>query len=151
MIKPRDSQKNAVYSWERAVEKKFKLNHSLSLDECQQLINRIWAKHSRQPPPIVKDGRARRSACYEDWGHCIKLPVPQRRPMVVLHELAHALLRRQWKEPGHGKCFARIVLDLYCKEFSIPLAEIKRLAIYQRPRRVRFALLKNVNQILKLV
>lgn len=152
MAKPRDSQRSAVYKWERAVVKKFNLDASLNLSECQAYTNWVWAKWYKSQPPLIKDGRGRRSAChYYDWRigrSVIKLPKPARSHWYILHEIAHAMLwSKKNGEPPHGKMFARLLLDLFCSEFKLPLAEVKRIGIQQSPRRVKFSPLSKMGHV----
>ena len=93
-MKKKDSQKSAVYKWESTIENKYSLDRRLSLEECRQIVDQAWPKMSAERAPIVKDGRRRRTPCYESWSHAIKLPKHSRRSIIVLHELVHALLKR---------------------------------------------------------
>lgn len=145
-MKRRDSQRQAVYRWEWALERRFKLERYLTLSECRALIEYHWDQRSRLSPPKITDGRGRRIACYQKWGHLIKLPRALRRPVVVLHETAHGLLSNRYVV-AHGREFARLVFDMYCQEFELPRSEVRMLAVHQKPRRVRFATL---SQMVKL-
>lgn len=146
---PRDSQKQAVYNWEMALEKKLNLAHLMSLEDCQALVNKIWVKYrgNRLKPPKVKDGRRRKVPIYEPWSHYIKLPRWSRSKIVVLHETAHALLR--YRNIAHGPVFARLVFDLWCSELNLDRSMVRRMASEQRPRRVRLALRAEVEQHFK--
>ena len=133
----RDSQRSALYAWEHRVFQAFPaLNRRLSLAECRDYLGRVW--HDYRPgtePPTLTDGRGRRSACGSRWR--IALPVWARKPGVLLHETAHALLDGH-PEP-HGPEFARLFLEMMVHYEGAAAAEIRTLAVHQRPRRVRFA------------
>ena len=147
----RDSQRNAVYQWEESLWKEFGLRprDPMSLKDCQHLINKIWKKHEKTlaSPPIVKDGRARRRACYER--HSIKLPRWSRFPAVVLHETAHGLLRDHKNLPAHGPVFARLLFDLMCHEFKLCRSTVRRMANHQTPRKVRLALRRDLQKYIR--
>lgn len=135
----RDSQRSAVYAWERALEERFPhLKTKMSLEECGELIARVWEDHRPgQTPPQLGDGRRRRTACGSR--HSICLPRWARHPSVVLHEVAHGLAAFVAPGPAHGPGFARVFLDLLAHYAKIPANEARALAVHQKPRRVRFA------------
>lgn len=132
----RDSQRQAVYNWERGLMAKFP-SPELTLAECTELVNRVWRDYRPDSvPPKVLDGRGRSKACGSRWQ--IKLPRWARRPIVVLHEVAHALL--DGKElMFHGREFAMLVLELWNRYAGVPRDVARAAAIHQKPRRVRFA------------
>ena len=113
---------------------------ALSLYDCQQLVARVWHDYLEAPPPLVTDGRARRTACYVYDDHEIRLPRWSRTEMVVLHETAHAIL---WaalpSAAGHGPEYARLYLDLLDYYAGVDPAVARWRGAHQRPRRVRFA------------
>ena len=132
----RDSQRQAVYDWENKILNLANQTNgaSMTLEECVALVERVWADyHPNVKPPIVLDGRGRRRACGGRWK--IKLPRWSRKPIVVLHETAHALQRQQ---PWHGPEFARLVLELWVRYAGVPKAMARSLGVNQKPRRVRF-------------
>lgn len=131
-----DSQRQAVYDWERSLPQ-WESHGSLTLDECKALVARVWADYlpSRAMPP-VHDGRGRRKAGGASWG--VFLPRWSRSPMVVLHEVAHALTMTS--TDWHGPEFATTCLELWAR--SVPgfdKAAARKAGIAQRPRRVHFA------------
>ncbi|NKB86703.1 MAG: hypothetical protein GKS06_00580 [Acidobacteria bacterium] len=134
----RDSQRSAVYTWERKLPAW--PGPPLSLPECQQLVARVWNDHLDAPAPHVTDGRSRRTACYVYDDHQIRLPRWSRSLMVVLHETAHAHL---WaalpNAAGHGPEYARLYLDLLERYAGVDPETARWRGSRQRPRRVRFA------------
>lgn len=51
----------------------------------------------------------------------------------------HALLDGCSPEPWHGPTFARLFFEMIVHYERVPAAEIRRLAVHQKPRRVWFA------------
>ena len=131
----RDQQRSAVYAWERAIEAAFPdVSRKLPLSECGDYIARVWNDYRPGTnPPELGDGRGRSHACGSRWS--IKLPVWARKPIVVLHEVAHALTPAD----RHGPLFARLFFELLTHYEKVPAAKIRSLAVHQKPRRVRFA------------
>jgi len=132
----RDSQRSAVYCWEDKIRKRWPANDlKLTLKQCASLIIKVWDDYRPgQETPKLKDGRGRRRPCGSRWE--IKLPRWSRCQIVVLHEIAHSL---QQQQPWHGPEFARLFLELLVHYAGIPAREAKTMAMYQKPRRVRFA------------
>lgn len=132
----RDSQRKAVYAWEEKVaELADGANRPITLDECHDLVVRVWGDYfPGLDPPEVVDGRGRRSPCGSR--ERIALPRFARRPIVVLHEVAHSF---DPEGPAHGPCFARLALELYSRYAGVSKAQAKSLGVHQKPRRVRFA------------
>lgn len=138
MRRPRDSQRSALYRWERALPGW--PGPRFSLADCQGLVNRIWHDAGTGSRPEVRDGRGRRHACYCPSTHQIRLPRWSRSRMIVLHEIAHALLRRREDLAWHGPEFAGVYLDLLVRHAGVALAEALASAGAQRPRKVRVEL-----------
>lgn len=132
----RDSQRSAVYRWGSALAEKYpRLHRELTLAECEELVFRVWDDYrTGTEPPEVLDGRGRRRACATRWR--IKLPRWARRPDVVLHEVSHALGPGG---PGHGRAFARLLLELLNRYEGVPIREARAIGMNQKPRRVHFA------------
>lgn len=136
MSAARDSQRSAVYAWERQVARKYPaLKRELTLEQCREMVHRVWEDYfgSASKPPEILDGRGRRRACGGRWS--ISLPRWSRSPYVVLHETAHAFGAHH----QHGPNFARLYLELMNRYEGIPLGETRTLGVHQKPRRVRFA------------
>ena len=137
MKQPRDSQRTAVYRWERGFATW--PGDKLSLAECRELIWRVWSDHLDSEPPTIGDGRGRRSACYIFEDHQIRLPRWSRTEYVVLHEVAHGLVWAMLpRAAAHGEEFARLYLDLLGRYAEIDVDLARAAGEQQRPRRVRF-------------
>lgn len=133
MSKTRDFQRARVYAWERAelgpfpvtsshfvrkaagggYRRKYRMETNghkiLTLAECKELVEKVWAKlRPGRLPPEVLDGRGRRSAC--GCRQYIKLPWWSRVRSVVLHETAHSLTTT-----GHGPEFLACYLELLAR------------------------------------
>lgn len=135
----RDSQRSALYAWEHQILVAFPaLSRKLTLDECRAYLLQVWQDYRPDTlPPEITDGRGRRNACGSR--RRIALPVWARKPGVLLHETAHALLDGCSPEPWHGPTFARLFFEMIVHYERVPAAEIRRLAVHQKPRRVWFA------------
>lgn len=137
MQRPRDGQRKALYTWERSLPGW--PGAPLSLRECQALVEMVWRERTTGAPPLVRDGRGRRHACYAPAPHDIRLPRWSRRSMIVLHEVAHALLGARIELAWHGPEFAALYLELLGRHLELDTASARRLGAGQRPRRVHFA------------
>lgn len=149
MSPTRDSQRSALYAWERALPEW--PGREMSLAGCQELVRRVWGDHLRSDAPLVTDGRGRRRACYAPHNHQIRLPRWSRTSMVVLHETAHAILfatDAPDDRAHHGPEFARLYLNLLYHYDGIDLSRARSAAIHLRPRRVYFARLDDVLALL---
>ena len=134
----RDSQRSAVYAWERALPAW--PGAALTLVECQEMVSRVWHDHLEASSPRVTDGRSRRTACYVYEDHEIRLPRWSRTAMVVLHEAAHAILWAVLPETaGHGPEYARLYLDMLERYADVDPDIARWRGAHQRPRRVHFA------------
>ncbi len=106
----RDSQRTKLYSAEDGVEwgQAF-----ASVEATQAFVDKIvqseyWDRFDHAPRVlIVRDGRGRRHACMRRsyYGGEICMPKWSRSPLIVLHELAHALGSES--EAFHGSEFAK--------------------------------------------
>lgn len=120
MKKPRDSQRARLYRAERGRlgEPSVHAPPTMTMTEIRRWVGRLtrsswWRRRFPGCRYIaVRDGRGRRSAAGQNCGHfgVIKLPRWARNPLVVLHEVAHAVQPR--RTAAHGPEFARIYLDL---------------------------------------
>jgi hypothetical protein len=133
---PRDSQRSAIYKWEREIAQAHPdLRRALTLAECEDMVRLVWKHYGRDGPmPAIKDGRGTRHA--RGGAQAISLPVWSRQPYIVLHETAHALVP---VAPWHGRVFARVFADLLVRFGGVPRAEVFDAGRKQKPRRVWFA------------
>lgn len=131
----RDTQRSAVYAWEKNVQSlNPQLTRKLTLAECRAYIVRVWNDYRPgTEPPRLSDGRGRRRACASRWE--IKIPVWARQPFTVLHEVAHSLTPVE----GHGPVFARLYFELLVHYEGVGAKEARAMAVHLKPRRVRFA------------
>jgi hypothetical protein len=138
--RPRDNQRTAVYRWEQALPGW--PGERMDLTGCAILVHQVWQDYvGYSQPPVVKDGRRRRKA--SGCRYWIKLPVWTRHDMIVLHEIAHALVHFRDPNPrqqaAHGPVFARLYLDLLGRYTELPIGATRSAGVHQKPRRVRYA------------
>lgn len=126
---PRDFQRSRVYRWQREVFPG-KGKATLTLDECRELVERIWAAHAPEKwavPAVRLDTRKnRRGGSSYRWRTGIKLAPNQLNPIVVIHEMTHALC--PVSGDGHGPLFVRLFLELvkrYAGEEAEPAEDLK--------------------------
>lgn len=120
----RDTQRTRVYTWEIQFDKE---TPTLTLLECEALVRKVFGDYGLTPP-IVTDGRGRRSACYSDSGE-IKLPRWARSEIVVLHECAHGILcKRNVACAWHGPEFMRVLTALIAHYMGRSLSEVQKSA-----------------------
>jgi len=136
-----DSQRSAVYNWEQKVINQWpECNSVLSLNECKELVRRVWNDYRPGCKiPVVHDGRGRHWAAGGRWD--IYLPRWSRTTLVVLHEIAHSI---QQSQPWHGREFTTLVLEMWGHYAKVPMAKARRMGIHQSPRRVRFAVAASI-------
>lgn len=107
----RDSQRSAVFNWGYQIEEHWpEANRKMTLDRCQELVNRVWSDYRPgEAPPVVRNGRgcSRARLMRTKWE--IRLPLCARRPIHVLDLIAHSL---EAFRPPHGPHFARLALEL---------------------------------------
>lgn len=145
----RDSQRQAVYHWERKVGRVYNLDRQkLTLDESKLYAGYIWNKYvsPHRGPITVKDGRGRKAACYELF-NTIKLPRWSRYPQVIIHEIGHGIIPNNFA--AHGREFSKWVYEVWCRELKLPRNTVRMFAVHQKPRRVRFVTLAKLNEILQ--
>lgn len=106
----RDSQRKKVYDWESVGSVP-----TLTLDECEALVAKAYARFGLTWQGRIADGRGRRKA--GGRYQYVTLPRWGRRPDVVLHEAAHGIAdqlarRASLDIAAHGPEFAYVVLQL---------------------------------------
>jgi len=128
MKRPRDSQRQKVYSWEQATLSP--KPDELTFDECCELVRRVWAAYRPgERPPAVKDGRGTRHASGGRWA--ITLPRFYRNRPCVLHEAAHSLLSDRYAQgtaAWHGPEWLRLHTELLARVGGFERAALLRSA-----------------------
>lgn len=115
----RDTQRSKVYKAERVLRQFAKPLPKVA--DVERFVKKQMARKAitnRYPRATrvtkVKDGRGRRAACA--WaGHTISIPLWARNDAIVLHEMAHIIVNREfWNVDyaSHGWRFASVFLDL---------------------------------------
>ena len=144
MAKVRDSQRAAVYRWEKSLAGVTVHAESMTLEQCRDLIGKVWRRYAYGPMPNVADGRGTRKA----YGSKSRISLPRwsRNPTVVLHETAHALVQLHLgkKVAGHGPEFARVFLGLLEEYMDVSGSKAHHKGVMQEPRRVRFSYLDHL-------
>ncbi len=150
----RDSQRTAVYRWEDKLDFKFNLKRNISFREAHLIVEQIWHDYNlngyspwmslptlRRPPRK----RNRRNASASGSGKVIILPDWALNTKTVIHETGHCMIfqieraMHGWRvEPGHGKMFTALLLELYERYLGMDKVEARKMGIHQGHRRVRF-------------
>lgn len=150
-MRARDAQRQAVYDWERSLRPWLRPDSEalrpLSLDECRELIQHVWRSYfGRAAVPQVKDGRG---CSWARGSHkAIVLPRWARHRLIVLHEVAHAIL---WQDPdtrrtaAHGPLFVRLVIELWHTHYVMHRDATEKLA-REFPKRILIADVRNIPQ-----
>ena len=123
MPKLRDSQKTKLYRWERLqlheLGADHELNDELDLKQVNQLMTKAWERYrGTECPPTLKVRNEGKWNYYSPSDHLIKIIGSHgATPAVVLHEVAHAILDKDYIATGkcsaHGPMFARLMIDLW--------------------------------------
>jgi hypothetical protein len=116
--RPRDQQRSRVYAWERAVLGRPADSPSLSLQECQALVD-AWGRDFDLDAIRVTDGRGRRKACWSRTDRTIRLPRWSRVPWVIAHEIAHAWVDAVFERgtvAAHGPEFVSRFIEVLVQE-----------------------------------
>lgn len=147
MRRPRDSQRQKVYDWERNNVSGFR--EGISLDECRKFAARVCRDSHFMAD--VTDGRGRRSACA--YSHRICLPTGCRTKAIVLHELAHCMLQ-QYSDyhayAGHGPEFVRVYMWLLQRYHKQSLRTLRATAKLCRVKYAPPSVVYNVRAILEV-
>ena len=148
--KKRDRQRKAVYDWELSIIGPMPTMllgeiGQLTIEQCQQIVDTVWADYGLTDPPIVK---AARKGAMRATGMRAKIVLPgwTRTAFIVLHEVTHSLqeVEEIWPDgkadqAWHGPTFATLALDLYSRYLGMDRDGAKKKGVHQKPRRVRFA------------
>ena len=116
----RDAQRARVYKADEVLHGMSRANVS-TVPAIEAYVAKVWAaprvreafpKATGTPPPVVMDGRGRRSAGGN--GRMITMPKWSRRESIVLHELAHTITDRTYgrEVAGHGWQYCSVYLRL---------------------------------------
>ncbi len=162
----RDSQREAVYTWERSLPWEwesglrpistgrnpetgteffdYRQRHAgpeMSLELCRELVRRAARRWRISCPRVLNGGGHRNAAFYDGHPGAIALPKWGRQPIVVLHEVAHAVLQTHCRDvAAHGPEFTTVCLDLWAAFIpGFDKVKARHMGREQRPRRVRFA------------
>lgn len=134
----RDYQRSKFYAFEKEMLKRFlpaKLEDGLSFEDSIALGERICKSYNVRVPQFKK-GRSTKVAYYRRLEHSITLPPWAQRDNVVLHEVAHAITyAKSYDDPGHGKYFVKVWMELFSRMYDISLAELQR---YAQQRQIDF-------------
>ena len=125
----RDTQRRKFYDFERAMVKRYLpsgLQDGLELRDSRTLVERICRSYNVNPPTVTQGRSDSMKAYYSLPDHKIVLPPWAQRDYIVVHETAHAIVySKNIEDPGHGKGFVRIWMDLWSRMYDIPLADLE--------------------------
>lgn len=115
MSKPRDNQRSKVYKWEKELRAQYDVKPTLSVAECQELVNvmhsKLYKNNSISPAPRVTDGRGSRRPYHCSVRNVIAMPKFARSRSLVCHEYAHYLTYTPFTEV-HGAFFVSTFINL---------------------------------------
>lgn len=134
----RDNQRSRVYKWERTLPGWYEADAwigsgngssyrsgsgkpPIELEKIREFIAWAWEDFYQTLPPHVKDGRAARRATGSSFQ--ISLPRWARSPMIILHELAHAM-----SHDKHGPEFVRVFISLLVRYLGMNESELIKSA-----------------------
>jgi hypothetical protein len=104
---------------------------NLESAHVRQVVEFVWMWAGlKNPPRAASDGRlgeqtGRNYTDHGDFGENAVVVRPDAKMRTVLHECAHAILRRIGLNSSHSPTFRKLVLDLY--DAALPGFEIDRL------------------------
>jgi hypothetical protein len=129
----RDVQRSRVYAWERRIFDRAIWTATLTLEELERFVNRVWRSErgrmgqARRPAPVVAARRGSSAEAFSNaWGpglmyfgsHC-------RNQIVALHEMSHCLTPR---DQSHGPRFVGVLIGLYCRHLDMDANVLMALA-----------------------
>jgi putative metallohydrolase (TIGR04338 family) len=118
----KDYQRNLVYSWENSIVAPND-NFVMSMSECQNFVEFVWANEGRTVPPLVVESRK----VIRATGSRLTIELPNikkgswaRKRWVLLHEISHAILDNSHitgstLSYGHGPIFVDRYINLLVK------------------------------------
>lgn len=121
--RPRDSQRQAVYEWEKRA-KCWEIDAQkitpMSRKEIEKLVHRLWTGYvgDDNVPKVSRCHGRRGRACYKTLAHEVIFPKWACQPGMLAHEVAHAILYK--KAEGYIKThdgLRKIVLAAHGPEF----------------------------------
>jgi putative metallohydrolase (TIGR04338 family) len=127
----RDTQRSKVYSAERKAFGSFE--EVYSFNDCKAILSIVkdgsyYRSVNGYRHVKLKDGRGRRSACYQPDTKTIKLPKWSRNDFVIMHEIAHSLAHRtvgEGEHAGHHASFcthyANLIHEQVGNQYAIKL------------------------------
>lgn len=120
----RDSQRSAVYAWERASFPR--MEPMRTVEEVEEYLRPIWRSErgryglAKRAIPNVHHGHwGQRSALAYVGGNTISLPRWARTPVVILHELAHLLVDGNRRGGAHGPRFVGVFIGLAARHLGL--------------------------------
>lgn len=133
MSRRRDSQRSAVYDWERALDGVEMFREMMTLDEVGEMVKKVWrSERGRYGLANTRDLEIRRVHWGQSralaFGASVSYPKWARNPWVVLHEIAHCLNRRAEGQASHGPRFVGILIGLACRHMGLDRDHLVRAA-----------------------
>lgn len=120
--RPRDSQRQAVYDWEKRVgcwEFSASKPDLLTHKEIETLVHKLWTGYTGNinVPKVGRSHGRRGRACYKTRSHEVVFPKWARQPGMVAHEVAHAIVAKkslgcEVRLAAHGPEFVRVYCEL---------------------------------------
>jgi len=130
----RDTQRSKVYQWENLAFDKpahTGVEPELELRDIKKIVTKVARDYGLSHRKVrVLDGRGRRSAAYSSGERAIKMPRWSRTRFIVLHELAHWIVKVLWpmKAAAHGREFVGIYMELLRRYDERSLNEMQAMA-----------------------
>jgi len=128
--RPRDYQREKVYSLERSFGREHGQPYRWfkSIEECVELVHRMYEEFDLGPPPAIHLGRSNQSISYHKRGYGLSFSPHDLSAWTVLHEAAHHVAADISKEPGHGPTFVSTLMGMLAASEGVDLDMMVRLA-----------------------
>lgn len=147
-IRLRDSQRSAVYDWERkcypSQGRSGYDQPTLSREEALWLIEIVFDQFNVPAPTVEFAGAQHIRAWASNWDHHIKLPDWAVNGSAILHESAHILVPYVFfadtgcpEYASHGPEFASLLAYLFDRFLGVDERKMRLEAEFHRPRRVK--------------
>jgi hypothetical protein len=117
----RDSQRSAVYAWERSLDGVRMFHEMLNLEEVAEFVGHVWPKErgrygrARSKAPTIRRVHMGQTSAISH-GNEVSFPRWSRNPWVILHELAHELLP---SGEHHGPRFVGCLIGLAARHMGL--------------------------------